>query len=95
MCLDSPVLSVPSELGGFLGQPLIVNITVTANPINYTTQWFIDGNVLIPANNIHINGSVIMFDNLTDTDISNYTLWVKNGIGNGTNATFALNAYGM
>ncbi len=92
---DSPKLSLPSELSGFLGQSLVINITVNANPNNNTLKWFIDGHILIPANNLIINGSALMFSNLTNSDIANYTLQASNGIGNNTNITFSLTAYGM
>ena len=91
---DSPILSIPTTVGGFLHQPLVVTVTVDANPPHYNSTWHINGQILIPSNTVIVNNNTQTFTNLTEIDSANYTLQVSNGIGNKSMATFQLMTYG-
>ena len=91
---DSPVITVPSQLGGYLMEELIVNISIEANPTQYTVQWLKNGKKLKSGDGVNVDKNVLTFCNLTNSDAGNYTITADNGIGKPSKRVFELIAFG-
>ena len=71
-----------------------MNISIEANPPQYTAEWLKNGKKLKSGDNINVDKNVLTFYNLTNDDIGNYTITADNGIGNPSNSVFELIAFG-
>ena len=91
---DAPMITLPSRLGAFLNSTFVFNVSVCANPTNYTIQFMKDGKELKPSDNLHIDKNVLTFKPISNSDNGNYTVKVTNIVGS-TEEDFTLHVYGM
>lgn len=67
-----------SRIEAFVNASEVVNITVDANPTNYTTEWMKDGKELKPSDMIEVKRDALIFEKLSGEDGGNYTVKVEN-----------------
>ena len=75
-------------------EELIVNISIEANPPQYTVQWLKNGQKLNSGADVNVDKNVLTFYNLTNSDAGNYTITADNGIGNPSKRVFELLGFG-
>ena len=92
--IDPPTVNVDNaKLGVFEYSYEVINITVDANPTNYTTKWMKNGTELKPTDDIVPAKDSLTFHNITNDEDGNYTVNVANVLGSQT-IEFEIAVYG-
>ncbi len=83
-----------TTIGAFLNEEETVNISINANPSNYTTEWMKDGKKIKESDKIKLKDDSITFKNISMEDEGSYTVKVTNPEGSSTEM-FQVAIYGM
>ena len=93
LLLDPPIVTVSAKFGAFQNSEKVINVTINANPTNYTVKWMKNGTVIKPSDKVIPTEHSLTFKNVSNDDFANYTVKVTNDEGSVTEP-FELFVYG-